>query len=64
LVARARFRKPGATEPIWETESLVTRDESDIGDSSATFFERDDQVLERISTSFARSLVAAMLEAF
>ena len=64
LVARVKFRKLGATESIWETDSLQVRDESDIGDSSATFFERGDQVLERLSTSFARTLVATMLEAF
>ncbi|MFI5183512.1 MAG: LPS assembly lipoprotein LptE [Vicinamibacteria bacterium] len=64
LTARVRYKKVGALEPIWETSSLQVRDETDVGDSSTTFFERDDQVVERLSTSFARTVVAAMLEAF
>jgi hypothetical protein len=64
LTARVRYKKVGALESIWETDSLVARDESDVGDSSSTFFDREDQVIERLSASFARTLVATMLEAF
>jgi len=64
LTARVRYKKVGATESIWESDSLQARDESDVGDSSSTFFDREDQVIERLSISFARTLVSSMLEAF
>lgn len=64
LVARVKYRKLGATQSIWENDALQVRDESDVGDSSATFFDKEDQVVERLSISFARTLVATMLEAF
>jgi hypothetical protein len=64
LTARVRYKKVGATESIWETDSLQARDESDVGDSSSAFFDREDQVIERLSISFARTLVSTMLEAF
>jgi hypothetical protein len=54
----------GQEEPIWSSDSFQFRDEYDIGSDPATFFDREDQALERLATSFARNLVAAMLEAF
>jgi hypothetical protein len=63
LTARVRYAKPGETDPIWSNDSFTFRDEYDVGDAS-TFFDREEQTLERLATSFARSLVATMLEAF
>ena len=41
------------------------RDEYDLDDSaSENFFDREQQSMERLAESFARRLVAAMLEAF
>ncbi len=64
LTARVKYSKVGAEEPIWATDSFQFRDEYDIGSDPATFFDREDQALDRLATSFARNLVAAMLEAF
>jgi hypothetical protein len=63
LTARVRYAKVGQDEPIWSNDSFSFRDEYEVGDS-ATFFDRESQAQERLATSFARSLVAAMLEAF
>ena len=63
ITARVRYAKTGATESIWENEAFSFRDEYDVG-NAVTFFDREDQAIERLSRSFARSLVAAMLEAF
>jgi hypothetical protein len=63
LTARVRYAKVGVDEPIWANESFSFRDEYEIGDQS-TFFDRELQAQDRLATSFARSLVAAMLEAF
>jgi hypothetical protein len=64
LTARVKYSKAGEKEPIWASDSFSFRDEYDIGSDAATFFDREDQALERLATSFARNLVAAMLEAF
>ena len=64
LTARVKYSKVGEKEPIWASDSFQFRDEYDIGSDPATFFDREDQALDRLATSFARSLVAAMLEAF
>lgn len=63
LTAKVRYAKLGATESIWESEAFSSRDEYDIGEAE-TFFDREDQAIERLSTNFAKNLVAAMLEAF
>jgi hypothetical protein len=63
LTARVRYAKVGVEEPIWANESFSFRDEYEIGDQ-ANFFDREAQAQERMATSFARSLVSAMLEAF
>lgn len=63
LTARVRYAKTGSSEPIWESEQFSVRDEYDVGEA-ATFFDREEQAIERLSTAFARSLVATMLEAF
>jgi Lipopolysaccharide-assembly len=64
LVARVKYSKVGQTEPIWQSESFSFRDEYDVGDNPANFFDREDQTIERMSTQFAKNLVSAMLEAF
>jgi hypothetical protein len=63
LNSRVRYSKLGEKEPIWSNDAFSAREETDVGDP-ATFFDREDQVIERLVTSFARTLVAAMLEAF
>lgn len=64
LVARIKYAKTGQKEPIWQSEGFSFRDEYDVGDNPANFFDREDQTIERMSTQFAKNLVAAMLEAF
>ena len=54
----------GAKDPIWANDAFSFRDEYDVGDNAQAFFDREDQAIDRLATSFARSLVAAMLEAF
>lgn len=63
LTARVRYTKVGEKEPIWINDAFSFSDEYDVGDA-ATFFDREEQSIDRLVASFARSLVAAMLEAF
>jgi hypothetical protein len=64
IIARVKYTKTGQAEPIWQSESFSFRDEYDVGDNPATFFDREEQTIDRLSASFAKNLVAAMLEAF
>lgn len=64
VTARIFYGRVGEKEPIWSNEGFSFRDEYDIGDNQATYFDREDQSVDRIAIGFARSLVAAMLEAF
>lgn len=65
LSAKVTYRKVGQVDPIWTNERYTLRDEYDLDDSnSQNFFDREDQSIQRLAESFARGLVAAMLEAF
>jgi hypothetical protein len=64
LTARIRFSKVGAKDAIWANDAFSFRDEYQLGDNAESFVNNEDQAIERVTTSFARSLVAAMLEAF
>src|SRR5262249_18968035 len=64
VTAKVTYTKVGEKEPIWSTDAFTFRDESDVGDDPASFFDREDQILDRLGESFARGLVSAMLEAF
>lgn len=64
MTASIVYRKIGQAEPIWSNEAFSQRDEYDMGDNAASYFDREEQSIERLATAFARSLVAAMLEAF
>jgi Lipopolysaccharide-assembly len=64
LTASVVYRKTGQSEQIWSNESFSQRDEYDMSQQSQNYFDREEQSIERLSTAFARSLVAAMLEAF
>ena len=65
VTASVTYRKVGQQEPIWQNSRFSFRDEYDLDDSdSENFFDREDQSIDRLAEQFARSLVAAMLEAF
>lgn len=64
LSAKVKYSKVGEKEPIWSSDAFSFRDEYEVGEDPAAFFDRKEQAVERLATSFARSLVAAMLEAF
>ena len=64
LTVKVKYYKPGVTEPIWQNDAFAYRDEYDLGSDPTSFFDREDQGVERLAQAFARSLVAAMLEAF
>ena len=64
MTATVVYRKVGTAEPIWSHDAFSQRDEYDMGESASTYFDREEQSIERLSTAFARSLVSAMLEAF
>ena len=64
ITAKVRYFKPGEAQPIWQNDAFTYRDEYDLGASGASFFDREDQSVDRLALAFARSLVAAMLEAF
>lgn len=58
------YRKVGQKEPIWANEAFTQRDEYDMGENAGTYFDREEQSMERLAEAYARSLVSAMLEAF
>lgn len=64
LTAKVTYRKLGETEPIWASEGFSQRDEYDLGENPTSYFDREEQSMQRLAQGFARSLVAAMLEAF
>jgi hypothetical protein len=64
LTARIKYLKVGRAEPLWSNEGFSFRDEYDLGTDPTSFFDREDQAIDRLGTAFARSLVSAMLEAF
>ena len=64
LTAKVKYYKPGVSEPIWQNDAFSFRDEYDLGSDATSFFDREDQGVDRLALAFARSLVAAMLEAF
>ena len=64
LTVRVKYYKPGEVQPIWQNDAFSYRDEYDLGSDANSFFDRADQGVDRLAQAFARSLVAAMLEAF
>jgi hypothetical protein len=64
ITASVVYRKIGQKEPLWANDAFSQRDEYDMGDKAGTYFDREEQSIERLAGAFARNLVAAMLEAF
>jgi curli biogenesis system outer membrane secretion channel CsgG len=64
LSASVVYRKVGQKEPLWSNDAFSQRDEYDVGDNAQNYFDREEQTMVRLAESFARSVVAAMLEAF
>jgi hypothetical protein len=64
VIAAVKYTKVGEKEPIWQNDTFSFSDEYDITGDPNTFFDREDQSIDRLLQNFARNLVAAMLEAF
>jgi hypothetical protein len=64
MTASVVYRKIGQKEPLWANDAFSQRDEYDMDQNAQNYFDREEQSIERLSAAFARSLVAAMLEAF
>jgi hypothetical protein len=64
LTANVSYRKIGQAEPLWASDAFSQRDEYDMDQSAQGYFDREEQSIERLAAAFAKSLVAAMLEAF
>lgn len=64
LNAKVRYGKVGEKEPIWQNDLFTAQDEYDVGSDPQSFFDREEQAIERLIAIFARNLVASMLEAF
>lgn len=65
VTASVTYSKVGQKEPLWSNERFSFEDEYDLqlaaGDN---YFDREEQSIDRLAESFARSLVSTMLEAF
>jgi hypothetical protein len=64
IVANVVYRKVGQKDPLWANDAFSQRDEYDMGQDPSSYFDREEQSIERLAAGFARSLVSAMLEAF
>lgn len=64
LTASVRYAKTGVADAIWANDNFTFRDEYELGTDPAAFVDREEQAVDRLANAFARSLVAAMLEAF
>ena len=64
ITASIVYRKVGQKDALWANDAFSQRDEYDMGEDPSSYFDREEQSIERLSAVFARSLVAAMLEAF
>jgi hypothetical protein len=63
LTARVKYTKTGSAEAMWANDSFSVQEEWDVGDAGS-FFDREEQAIDRLAGVFARNLVAAMMEAF
>lgn len=64
MVARIRYSKTGVTTPIWQSDGFTTREEYDVGSDPSSYFDQEELAIDRLAITFARNVVAGMLEAF
>jgi hypothetical protein len=64
MLARVHYTKTGVAEPIWQTENMSTREEYDVGEDPSSYFDQEELAIDRLAQTFARNVVAGMLEAF
>ncbi len=64
LTAKIVYRKIGQAEPIWSNDAFTLREEFDVTNNAGSYVDFEEQSEERLAGAFARSVVAAMLEAF
>jgi lipopolysaccharide assembly LptE-like protein len=64
VTAKIRYTKTGSTDPIWANDNFTYHDEYALPADPSLLVDQESQALDRLATGFARSLVAAILEAF
>lgn len=63
LTADVAYTKTGSEEPIWSNENVQAYDAYDVSEDSDGLLDSE-QAVDRLTTAFARQLVAEMLEGF
>jgi len=69
MTARIELRDMRENKVLWENSSVFFREDYEAAGATAVtdptaFFQQDLSALDRLSTSFARTIVSAILEAF
>ncbi len=64
IYARMEFKRSEGDEILWKQDAYQFRETYEIGDSAATYFDRENLAIEAVAEKFAETLVIDLLEGF
>lgn len=64
ITARVDFAEPGAETPLWANTAYEYRQNYEVEESEASYFDREKLAIEEAAGRFARTLVIDLLEGF
>jgi outer membrane lipopolysaccharide assembly protein LptE/RlpB len=64
ITARIAFKTMPAEKTLWENPSYAFQDDYTFSTSAASYVDRENEVIDRVSERFAESLVSSLLEGF
>ena len=64
ITARISFKTVPAEKTLWENRSYSFQDDYTFSTSAASYVDRENEVIDRVSERFAESLVSSLLEGF
>jgi outer membrane lipopolysaccharide assembly protein LptE/RlpB len=64
IVARISFKTLPGEKVLWENPTYSFQDDYTFSTSAASYVDRENEVIDRVSERFAQSLVSSLLEGF
>ena len=64
ISAKMEFRRVGGNEILWSNDNYVFRENYELEEDEASFFDRENVAIEQVALIFAKALLTDLMEGF
>ena len=64
ISASMEFRRVGSDEILWRNQAYIFRENYELEEDEASFFDRENVAIEQVAIIFAKTLLTDLMEGF